>query len=347
MIRPESDPFTFRRTFGVLLGAMLLTAAEPSLFAQSDFPPDLPPRERELPPIGDDDPTANDAADTSAQAARILRSIAEAHNAAAWKKRRAVRCEIAVNMGGRERLAGTLTYDYAKNRIRLERPNGSALVFDGESTWSTTGEKPDAEAVHCLRAYAFMLAAPFKLAHPDAELALLEPVLVRGRPCDRVRIVFPSPAGSDAPGDGDDVGTGGDEDGESAGDLDAQGKPLTGLPDWLIADADQQTSRLLSLAYAPHIVQLTDPDALGGPRAVLFDAFQEVDGVLLARRWQFYSWSRKWGVQGQTLGWGRISSPEFVEPVDSWFERPNEDGDAGDSEEALEAANPPHARPAA
>jgi hypothetical protein len=298
--------------FALCAGGLLAVAPAASIAQPSEFPPETLPPKKDPPSIDPERP----GQDGEADAGRIISAIAEAHRAAEWRKRRGVQANILVALGNEERLAGKLIYDYRNNRMRLEQPSGVAVIFDGEDAWSVPEGHADRQTVHRLRAYAFCLAAPFMLSDPKAERAVLDQMLIRGRSCDMVRLTHPAPTEDEA--DSSDGGA------EPRGDDE---EPLTGRPDWLIALADQRSRRLLGLAYAPPVVELSLPDVADGPRLLLYEGYREVDGVLLSTRWQFFSWSNEWGVQGQPLGWARLSELTFVEPIDDWFERPAEDGE--------------------
>ncbi|MHC4989647.1 MAG: hypothetical protein ACYTGC_01600, partial [Planctomycetota bacterium] len=79
----------------------------------------------------------------------------------------------------------------------------------------------------------------------------------------------------------------------------------------------------IALAY---IVTYGTPaaEAAKDPHAIVYEDFVTVEGVTIASRWTFRSWSAAEGIHGETLGTARLGNVRFVEANDASFARPKD-----------------------
>ena len=91
--------------------------------------------------------------------------------------------------------------------------------------------------------------------------------------------------------------------------------------DWYIVYADPQTGYLMSMAY---IVTFGKDlaEAEKEPHAITYDGFDNVDGVVISTRWNFWNWSPAEGIHGMPIGDAALSNVRFVEPGERTFARP-------------------------
>lgn len=220
----------------------------------------------------------------------VARRIEAAHGKDAWTEKQAVACDIMVNYGGAKMLAGSMTYETGRGRVRIVTDGGATLVFDGERAWVS----PSAAQVPMIRfqllTWPYFLAAPFKLRDPGTYLA------PHGRrPLDGVTHVTALLTF--------DAGTGDSPD------------------DWYVIYQDPATDRLAAVAYIVTYGTTVD-EAQKEPHALVYEDYRTIDGVALATRWVMYNWSLSEGAHGEPLGDVTLTNIRFVEPDERAFERP-------------------------
>ncbi len=244
-------------------------------------------------------PTTRAAASTqSARASSGLAArVARTHGESRWDARPALQADIAIDFGGGRILDGTMLFDTAVGRVRMELNNGNVLVFDGERAWMAT---PMPRARFHLLTWPYFLAAPFKLDDGGANLRPTGsvPLTDDGPAYDTARLTF-------------DVGVGDAPD------------------DWYELYVDD-AGRLAAMGY---IVTYggTDPEAAEDEsHAITYDRFVNVDGVALSDRWTFWNWTREDGLTGAPIGAAVLSDLRFVTPAPDAFTKP-----AGATEDPL------------
>lgn len=225
--------------------------------------------------------------------AERVRSIEHAHNAAVYEKQPAVRADFAVTFGPQP-FEGTMWFDPAVGKVRMELTDGGVIVFDGKTAWLSPAdaELPGPRARFHVLTWPYFAAAAYKLDDPGTTLHDAGVLSVRGTD-DRhagVKITF-------------DAGVGDTPD------------------DWYIAFADPQTNRLAALAYIVTYGK-DQAEAEESPGIILYDDFVDIDGVPFSTQWTFHHWNGKDGI-GERKGHATLSNIAFVEPADDAFVKPD------------------------
>lgn len=242
---------------------------------------------------------AGEAADRAdGFAAEFAGPIEKAHGAEAWESHEAVRFDFAMTKpDGSPRLKATIIFETGPERVRMELADGTVAVWDGRDAWVAPADSDFAAGkprFH-LRTWTYFLASPFKLRDPGSTLsALPDAPLMEGASAklERAKLTF----------------------GKGVGDS---------PEDWYIAYREPKRGRLKGLAY---IVTYggADPDqAAENAHAVVYEAFETVEGVTLPTKWTFRNYSEEAAVHGPLLFKVDVSNIEFVTPDPDAFEKPD------------------------
>jgi hypothetical protein len=228
----------------------------------------------------------------SGPASHLRERMEKAHGAEAWHSRQAFQARAKVSFGGREILNGTMLFDVAVGRVRMELDNGTVAVFDGEKAWVSPEEAELPNARFHLLTWPYFAAAPFKLSDPGTRFSHEgeKPFRAGDAPSLTGKLTFDAGVG-DAP------------------------------DDWYLAYADAQTGQLQGMAYIVTYGKKLE-DAEKSPHAISYSNYQDVDGALVSMTWEFWPWNEAQGIHGEPRGRVELSEAKFVEPDPNAFEKP-------------------------
>ena len=235
-------------------------------------------------------PTTRPAAASVSAADRVAQRIETAHGMSAWQTRPVFATDIRIHFGGATMIDGTMLYDHARGRVRIEQVDGTVLVFDGRQAWISPASAEAAMARFHLLTWPYFLAAPYKLRDPGS---LLTP---HGRhPIDGIdhvtaRLTFDSGIG-DTP------------------------------DDWYVIYEDPETSRLAAMSYIV-TYGTTVQEAGQEPHAIVYEDFEEVDGAAISTRWTFHHWTLEKGPGSPLMAGAQLANLRFEDLDESAFERP-------------------------
>jgi hypothetical protein len=145
------------------------------------------------------------------------------------------------------------------------------------------------------------VAVSSKLRDPGASLADLGAMSLEGKSYAAARLTF-------APGTGESP------------------------EDWYIVYRDEASGRVHAMAYIV-TYGTTVEKANQEPHAIVYDRYEEVEGVPVAVECSFRLWSKEQGIHGERIGRLLLSGPRFVMPAADAFVKP-----AGAREEKLPGA---------
>ncbi len=232
------------------------------------------------------------AAQEEERKASYVRSIEEAHGLDAWSSKDTVSARIEITFGGNPALDARMTFTPSMSKVRLDQGEAS-VIWDGETAWVTPADAEFPRARFHVLTWPYFLAAPMKLRDPGTRLELLGAKSVETELHDAARLTF----------------------GEGVGDT---------PEDWYVLYRHPQTSRLEGMAYVV-TYGTTVEDANQEPHAILYDDFQDVEGVAIPTTWEFRLWSEeKAGVYGDPLGEAKLSDVRFVTPEEGTFQVPED-----------------------
>ncbi|MGH9361520.1 MAG: hypothetical protein ACRD2T_06345, partial [Thermoanaerobaculia bacterium] len=164
--------------------------------------------------------------------------IEQTHGLGAWSGKPALRGDMVATFGGKVRNQGTILFRTDSTASRYDFSDGTLLVFDGRDAWVSPSTSDFQRARYHLRAWPYLLAAPFKLRDHGVRFEDLGERELAGKTYSAARLTFL----------------------EGAGDT----------PDnWMIAYRDPETNRLAAMAFIDAYGKSLAEAELD-PRAVVF-----------------------------------------------------------------------------
>lgn len=222
--------------------------------------------------------------------AEFAQVIEEAQGRAAWYAHEAFTAGLTVDFGGNRVLDGLMLFTPDAAKTHVERTDGVAAVFDGQTAWVSPADADWPQARFHVLTWPYFTAVPMKLRDPGVDIELLGDLPLRGRPHPAARLTF-------------DAGTGDTPD------------------DWYILYRDPDTGRLAAMAYIVTFGTSVE-EAEAEPHAITYGGWQEIDGVQIPTSWDFWLWNQEEGIHGDPIGHVELSDPTFVHPDPKAFTRP-------------------------
>jgi len=223
--------------------------------------------------------------EASTPAEEFVTPLETAHHKQDYLQQQMVSFELDLNFGGKDRLDATLYLSTDSNYIRVEKADGSLIIYDGEKVWGTPAAAITDGARFDVFTWSYFFSLPYKLSDPGTRIALKENSEAV------LRLNFKEGTG-DAPDDWYDLYT----------------APKTDL-----------------LNYAGYIVTYggTAADqAAQNAHAIGYEDYQEVDGIPIAHIWKFYNYKDRVDTTA-VIGNARLSSIKFGPLDKSLFSKPD------------------------
>lgn len=218
-------------------------------------------------------------------------SIAKAHGETAWDELPGVQVDLELYFGGKKRIIGTMKMNTEASLSRIEDQSGAVIVFDGENAWVVPAEnefkKPRFEAL----TWPYFLAASFKLDDPGTHVEDSGVKKLQGKMYATAKLTF-------------DAGVGDSPD------------------DWYVLYQDLEKKTLKAMAYIVTYGKEAKNNTTFEPHAIVYEDFETVQGVTIAKKWRFYNWSAERGVFGEAIGEATLSNISFPMFPPETFKRP-------------------------
>lgn len=216
-------------------------------------------------------------------------NIEEAHNKTAFMMKEAVSFDINLKFGGNTRLEGTVNMTTNSSKVRLDKADGSVLVFDGENVYINPSSAKTEGARFDIFTWHYFFAMPFKLTDPGTVWEELESKTIDSIEYETAKLSF-EPNVGDSP------------------------------DDWYVIYKDSKTNRLKAAAYIVTFGKEQEK-AEEDPHAIVYSDYKSVENVEIATKWSFHNWDSQDGV-GEKLGEATISNINFFSPENDFFEAP-------------------------
>lgn len=224
------------------------------------------------------------------EAEAFAQAIEEAHNKEDWDKEDVVSFRIKLLMGGKERLNARIYTHTNSSKVRVDKSDGTSLIFDGSRVYQSPATAPAYNARFDMFTWQYFFAFPFKLRDEGTNWELLDEEAINGIPFPKGRLTFDAATG-DAP------------------------------DDWYVVYQEPKSEMLFAAAY---IVTLNEKKEIAEeePHAIVYHNYRLYKGIPLATRWTFHNWSRENGIEDQ-IGEAEISDIQFLTPKQGLFEAPD------------------------
>lgn len=222
----------------------------------------------------------------------FAQSVENAAGKTAYLKHAAVAANIHLRFGGKDRVVGTMIFETAGDRSRIDFQDGSVMLFDGREAVVSPPDHPAKKPRFELLTWPYFFELAFKLSDPGARLQAQGDRDSDGRTFPTARLSF----------------------GKSIGDT---------PDDWYILYQDPTTGLLDTAGY---IVTYGQSVAEGEqePHAIVYSEYVDVGGAKVATDWKFYLWTEERGIFGQPIGAATLSEIRYEQVTDQTFARPEE-----------------------
>jgi hypothetical protein len=220
----------------------------------------------------------------------LVSSIGRAHLVKDFHRKAAIAFDLELHFGGQKRLDVRITSRTNSTAMRLDREEVNiTVVYDGEGVYKYPAggvEYPGAR--FDLFTWQYFALAPFKFEDPGTQWEAMGGATLGGESYRTARLTFHSGTG-DAPGD------------------------------WYIAYQDKESEQLHALAYIVTYGGTSVSDAEREPHAIVYEQYEQIEGIPIATEWTFWLWSAEEGL-GEQLGRASLRNISFVEPPPGFFE---------------------------
>ncbi|APU69196.1 DUF6503 family protein [Christiangramia flava] len=216
----------------------------------------------------------------------VPENIEEAHNKVAFMEQEAIAFDIDLSFNGNSRLNATISMLANSSRIKLEKKDGTVLIFDGEKVFQQSGDLIDTGARFDIFTWPYFFALPFKLTDPGTMWEEKPDRDMEGQNYHTARLTFQSQIG-DSP------------------------------DDWYLIYQDPETLRLKAAAYIVTFNRAAE-EAEKSPHIIVYENYKMIKQVPFPQKWHFHNWSAENGL-GEKLGEATISNVHFFMPEKDFF----------------------------
>ncbi|WP_108866996.1 DUF6503 family protein [Aquimarina aquimarini] len=221
-----------------------------------------------------------------------LKNIEQAHQKDNFLKHKAVRFSIDILFGGKQHLTGDITMLTNATKIRIDKKDGSQLLYTKEKVFLSPKEATDKQSRFDMFTWTYFLGLPYKLNDPGTQWELEKMRPLRGVEHQTARLTF-------------DKGIGDSSD------------------DWYVIYSDPKDHLLKAAAYI--VTYGSDGDiskAQEDPHAIYYKDFKTIDDIPFATKWEFYTWREDKGGITDKLGEASITNITFLDEEGSLFDIP-------------------------
>ncbi len=216
-------------------------------------------------------------------------NIEEAHNKPAFRNHEAVAFHINLKFGGKTRLDADISMSTNSEKVRLDKEDGSSLIFDGQNVYLSPQTAKEEDARFDIFTWQYFFSLPFKLTDPGTVWDKKRERQLDGKNYKTARLSFMANTG-DSP------------------------------DDWYIIYKDEETNRLKAAAYIVTFSSSKEK-AEENPHLIKYSDYKMIEEVAFATTWKFYNWNEEKGL-GEQLGEAKITDIHFFEPQEKLFKRP-------------------------
>ncbi|CAL67309.1 DUF6503 family protein [Christiangramia forsetii] len=231
----------------------------------------------------------NNGIGNGAQPPKVLsfsENIEEAHNKTAFMMNEAVSYDIKLKFGGSPRLEGTVSMTTNSSKVRLDKADGTTVIFDGDQVYISPETAKKEGARFDIFTWQYFFAIPFKLTDPGTVWEKQQPKMLDSMEYQTAKLSFESNVG-DSP------------------------------DDWYVVYKDPETNRLKAAAYIVTFGSEQEK-AEENPHAIVYSDYQTFKDAEIATQWSFHNWSSTDGF-GEKLGEATISNVKFFSPEKELF----------------------------
>lgn len=234
---------------------------------------------------------------SQAEAALIEKTVAatqKAHGLEAWWAQDVVEADVTVVFGGKTVLEGKFFFEAHGPKARLDRKDGSSVIFDGETAWLTPSTADGGQARFHVLTWPWFIMTPFKIKGEGIHLSDFKPVQIEGNTYQSFLQTFDASMG-DAP------------------------------DDWYRIFVNPATNIIDAMAYI--VTYGKDvKEANKKPSIIKYHDYKNFSGTQISTRYEFWYWNEEEAqfVGQEPKGTGTLSNLWFVQASESLFSVPSD-----------------------
>ncbi len=220
-----------------------------------------------------------------------IKNIETAHRKTDFYAHKAISFDINIFFGGKTYFVGKTTMLTNSTKIRIDKNDGSTLVYDGKKVFLSPSDANDKGARFNMFTWTYFFGLPYKLDDPGTSLELQQMRTLDGVDHQTAKLTF--------------------------------GKNIGDSPDdWYIVYSDPKEHLLKAASYIVTFGSNGNTDkAESDPHVIVYNDFKEIEGIPIATKWNFYGWTHEKGVTNP-LGEATISNIKFLNEENSLFDVP-------------------------
>lgn len=219
----------------------------------------------------------------------FAQNIEKAHHKDEFLSHKAISFNIALSFGGKLRLKGKLSMLTNSSKIRLDKADGSSLVYDGSQVYLSPADSDWNRARFDMFTWQYFFALPFKLTDPGTNWELAGTQKLDSLTYPTGKLTFDKAVG-DSP------------------------------DDWYIIYQDAKSKRLKAATYIVTFGREKE-EAEKNPHTIVYEDYSFIEDIPFAQTWKFYNWNEEKGT-GKELGEAKISNIKFYNPAKEEFSKP-------------------------
>ncbi|KQC34046.1 hypothetical protein AAU57_12425 [Nonlabens sp. YIK11] len=199
--------------------------------------------------------------DTTIKVEEIEPAVADvemAHEKSAFLDMEVVQFDLDLSFGGQSRLNGTVSLSTDSKYIRIDKTDGTSLIYDGDKVWMSPQDADDSGARFDIFTWSYFFSLPYKLTDDGTIIN----VLPNTEDYKVIQLTFEQGTG-DAP------------------------------DDWYEIYVDKETNRIDHAGYIVTYGGTPADKAAQNAHAIAYGEYKEVKDIPIATSWKFYNYSNK------------------------------------------------------
>lgn len=215
----------------------------------------------------------------------FVQKVEKAHNKEKFNQEEMIQFDLLLSFGGQERINAKVTLKTNSSKGKITFADGNTIIYDGRKVYYSP-ELNDTTVRFDAYTWSYFFLFPFKLSDSGTKWEYYTNIEKDAKTFNTEKLTF-EPKTGDAP------------------------------DDWYVVYSVLDSNLIQKVAY---IVTNngTKEEAEKNPHAIQYSNYQEVNGIPIATRWQFWGWNKKEGLTKQ-LGEASISNLKFLKDDPSIF----------------------------
>ena len=215
----------------------------------------------------------------------FVQKVEKAHNKEKFNQKEVIQFDLQLSFGGQERINGKVTLQTNSSKGKITFADGNTIIYNGRKVYYSHALSPKTVRFDAYT-WSYFFLFPFKLSDSGTKWESYTNIEKNAEKFNTEKLTF-EPKTGDAP------------------------------DDWYIVYSVLDSNLIQKVAYIV-TSKGTKEEAEKDPHAIQYSNYEEVNGIPIATRWQFWGWDKKDGLTEQ-LGEASISNLKFLKDDPSLF----------------------------